>query len=215
MISMTSLDLKWWQGYIWIVSLRKDQKNKREDKKRPKLAYLGRAYMLSFLCRGRQPAALSLFLFIFIGGCGLLQHKENQQQMTGGRTFYADVESVWRAAQLTLKHYPLNISDLDSGILETDFIKGAKVWVAPHKGAVTPPNGLRYKLRIIFSQVDVGGRVGTKVHIEKKVTLQRDFFSPLEPVASDGLEEEVILYRMGRELQIDKILEELPEEDSQ
>ena len=148
-------------------------------------------------------------LCLLMIGCSLSPSNFNSR--TGEakeRLFHTSTNNVWRATQLVLQDYPIRVSDSTTGILETKQMKGDH-WVPPHQEGEDMKSGLRYRLRIKVVKVRLEKGVATKVIIHKKVTLQRDFFASLETLPSDGLEETAILYRIGRELQIDKVLERL------
>jgi hypothetical protein len=120
--------------------------------------------------------------------------------------FREPFENVWRAGQLAVARYPIKVNDMDSGVLETDNIKGDLAWNSPHLKR-PPAGGRRYKLNIRILKGKVGGNApGTKVIVSKRIDIQRDFFSPSESKPSDGLEEISILYRMQRELEVEKFL---------
>lgn len=157
---------------------------------------------------------IALFLTLFISACGFVGHKEGRQT-PGERIFQASMGHVWRAIQLTLKDYPTQVSDLDQGIFETELIKGDKSWFPPHKKKPMFQSGRRYRILIQAIEISSGNRPATKVRIRKEITLQRDFFSSPESIPSDGLEEEAVLYRIGRELQLDQILEKIQNQSSQ
>jgi hypothetical protein len=148
--------------------------------------------------------ALTLFL---LSGCALFEERSGPVMTFGPReqVFYATYDEVWRAANLVLQPYPLRISNMDQGVLETDAVKGFKVWTPPFKpdGATA---GQSYKLTIKILKGKFTGRAATKVTVLKDATLQHDFFSDPKPVASDGLEEKSLLYRMGREVQLERAI---------
>jgi hypothetical protein len=116
-------------------------------------------------------------------------------------------DRVWRAAQLALAKYPIRVNDMDSGVLETDYIRGEMAWVSPPKTR-KPPGGYRYKISVRMVK---GWHKKTmapivKVTVLKQAEYQKNFFSAFEKTLSDGLEEKSLLYRMGRELKIEKAL---------
>ena len=142
-------------------------------------------------------------------GCGLFQLDSSNGELQGspkGKVFYAKFDHVWRATHLAMQKYPIQSSNMDKGLLETVQIKGSEGWAAPHQGNKTR-NGLSYRLQVRIVEGHIKGHVATKVTIYKVITLQRDFFASPEILPSDGLEETTLLYRIGRELQIDKALE--------
>lgn len=157
---------------------------------------------------------LTGFLLSF-PGCAL-SPTENSRGEAKERVFHAPIEKVWRATQLVMQDYPIRISNSDRGLLETALIKGDK-WSPPYQKKENIKHGLRYRIRVKVVQIpreDGEEHMATKVIIYKKVFLHKDFFASPEPLSSDGLEEIALLYRIGRELQIDKILEKVQNDES-
>ena len=58
-------------------------------------------------------------------------------------------------------------------------------------------------------------RQATKVTIVKETQLQVDFFSDPRSLPSDGLEEKSILYRIGREIQVERALAKAQKKQNQ
>ncbi len=120
------------------------------------------------------------------------------------KVFYFSYDQVWRAAQLALK-YPIAVNNMDHGVLETDFTKADDGFFAPGKEPL-PSAGIRYKIAMVMAKGRVEGRDGVRVTINKVIEKKRDFFSDPENLISDGLEEQVLFYRMERELVIEEAL---------
>ncbi len=118
------------------------------------------------------------------------------------KTFKAPYADVWRAIQQTLLNYPMNINNMETGHLQTLYITGQQRYKPPHKKKKTLPSGYQYQLNIHL----IKGKKKTKVTVSKKVRLQKDFFSNPKELNSDGFEEKALLYRIQRELLIEKIL---------
>lgn len=140
-------------------------------------------------------------------GCSLFDKKPSAHarmaQVSKQKVFYANYDAVWRAAHAAIK-YPLAQENQDTGIIETEFIKGIDGWIAP--GEKPPSSGLRYKLILTFAKGRVEGRESVRITVQKKMELLKDFFSVPESVESDGLEEKVLFYRIERELIINEAL---------
>jgi len=119
--------------------------------------------------------------------------------------FYANYEEVWRAANIVLQAYPLRVSNMDQGVLETDAIHGYRIFTPVYKPNDSP-SGETYKLTLNVVRGSLERKVATKVALTKEITLQSDFFSDPKLLPSDGLEEKALLYRMGREIQIERAL---------
>lgn len=121
------------------------------------------------------------------------------------RTFASPFQDVWKASLLVLGKYSIKSYDEDSGIIETDFIRGEDAWISPHRKKYVP-GGFRYKLNLRVIKGRTGAQKATKVILLKTPELQKDFFSDSEAVQTDGLEELSILYRIERELALDQAL---------
>ena len=152
----------------------------------------------------------NLSLFAFLGGltaCALFEDRAGPPTYYGPReqTYYANFEEVWRAANLSLQAYPLRISNMDQGILETDVIHGYKVWIPPFKSDVNSA-GQTYHLTLRVVKGALENHQATNVVLLKDTEVQVDFFSDPRAVPSDGLEEKALLYRIGREIQIERAL---------
>ncbi len=152
-------------------------------------------------------------LSLIAGGCVSKPQNPDKlvQKQLEQKIFLSPYDEVWRAAHKVLK-YPIVNENQDTGIIETDYIKGQDGFIAPEKPV--PSSGLRYKIVMIFAKGKSLGKESVRVTIDKKIEKLRDFFSDAEPVASDGLEEKVIFYRMERELLISKGLRKAAEKDA-
>jgi hypothetical protein len=150
---------------------------------------------------------LSLVLFFFLSSCALFEERKGPPTSFGPheQVYYANYEEVWRASNLVLQPYPLRVSNMDQGLLETDSVRGFKVWTPPFEPD-SGTSGQAYKLTLKILKGKFAGKAATKVSILKEQSLQRDFFSDPKPTASDGLEEKSLLYRIGREIQLERTL---------
>ncbi|WP_374074212.1 hypothetical protein [Bdellovibrio bacteriovorus] len=125
-------------------------------------------------------------------------------QINKQKVFFATYDQVWRAAHAVLK-YPIAQENQDTGIIETEFIKGIDGWLPPNEQR-PPSSGIRYKLTMTFAKGKTEGRESTRVTIDKRMEILRDFFSEPEYMETDGLEEKIIFYRIERELVINEAL---------
>lgn len=130
------------------------------------------------------------------------------------QVYYANFEEVWRAVNLVLQPYPLRVSNMDQGMLETDEIRGYRVWAPPYKSE-TASNGETYRLTIRVIKGSLSSKTATKVTVVKDSQLRVDFFSDPKALPSDGMEEKSILYRIGREIQIERALAKAQKKQNQ
>lgn len=147
------------------------------------------------------PALLSL------PACALFVERGGPPKSIGPRekVYSATFEDVWKAVNLVLQPYPLRISNMDQGILETDTLRPGRVYSVPFK-TDGGKAGETYKLTIRVIKGQKGATPATKVTILKDIQLQSDFFSDPKPQPSDGLEEKSLLYRVEREILIERAL---------
>lgn len=120
------------------------------------------------------------------------------------RVYLYPFDSVWRSAQLTLK-YPIAVNNMESGVLETEWIPALDGFLSPIE-VKQPSSGIRYKITMTLTRGRAQGRESVRVNVYKKIERKRDFFSEPESLNSDGLEEQVLFYRIERELVIEDAL---------
>lgn len=152
---------------------------------------------------------LTIFLLTFaLSACALFEERKGPSEFYGPRdqVYFATFEEVWTAVNRVLQPYPLRISNMDQGLLETDVVRGARVWYPPHK-TETAVSAEMYRLTVRVIKGALENRAATKVTIVKDANIQRDFFSSPKALPSDGLEEKSILYRITREIQIKRALD--------
>lgn len=101
--------------------------------------------------------------------------------------------------------YSMAQNNQDTGYIETEYIKGSDGWLPPEVER-KPSSGIKYKLILTFTRGKIEGRESTRVSLQKKIEVQRDFFSEPESLNSDGLEEKILFYRIERELLISEAL---------
>lgn len=144
-------------------------------------------------------------------GCSLLDIKpplsDLKNPITPQKVYFANYDHVWRAAHAVIK-FPISQENQDSGFIETEYIKGVDGWVPPGK-TKSPSAGIRYKLIFNFAKGTTDGRDSTRVTVEKKIEILRNFFSTPESLESDGLEEKILFYRIERELIIAEALKKV------
>ncbi len=163
----------------------------------------------------------SLILFLLAGvvsvlGCTTASDrlKPLEKGASVERVFFASYEEVERALKQAMIKYPQRVDNTEAGIFETDYIKGEQRF-KPANLKVHYSNGYIYRilLRLVRGRTDDKNAV--KVVVTKQIELKRDFFADSETIASDGLEELVILYRIQREIAIDRAVRKSQEKTNQ
>ncbi len=150
---------------------------------------------------------LMLSSLFFLSACGLIEPRPESaekiiERSSQQKIFLASYELVWKAAHAAIK-YTIANENQDFGVIETDFIKTVDGWLPPNQTKPLHKSG-RYKIILTFAKGKK--KDSTRVTIEKKIEIFRDFISETEQVQSDGLEEQSIFYRIEREIIIAKAL---------
>lgn len=148
-----------------------------------------------------------LAALLSLTACALFEERKGPPTYYGPRerVYTAGFEDVWKSVNLVLQPYPLRVSNMDQGLLETDVVRPGKVWSLPFKSA-SGGAGETYKLTVRVIKGSKGGDSATKVTVLKDKQLQVDFFSDPKAIPSDGFEEKALLYRVERELQVERAL---------
>ena len=151
---------------------------------------------------------------IFQTGCGLFEKQVDSadkiiQKASKQKIFFAPYDLVWKAAHHSIK-YTIASENQDFGVIETDYVKAVDGWLSPER---TKPEfkSARYKLVLTFARGKIDGKDSTRVTIDKKIEVFRDFISEKQVISSDGLEELALFYRIEREIIIDNALKKAAE----
>jgi len=142
-----------------------------------------------------------------LSSCAMLKPQPESsaiRKSTPQRIYYASYDQVWRAAHTVMK-YTIANENQETGFLETEYIKGVDGWLPPENDK-KPSAGLRYKFVLSFAKGKTDGRESTRVTMDKRIEVLRDFFSEPENLQSDGLEEKILFYRIERELLLSEAL---------
>lgn len=155
-----------------------------------------------------------LLICLFCSSCTSITTNSQKQirKNTFQKIYFAPYDNVWRAAQLSLK-YPLSQNNMDHGILETEWIKGFDGFKPPHQKQ-KDVSGIKYKIILTLVKGGIEEKNAVRVNINKQIEKQKNFFAEAETVHTDGLEEEVIFYRIDRELNIEEALKKAFEKES-
>ncbi len=152
---------------------------------------------------------MKLFITALIMGAalqGCSSFNETTESGPQSKLFIGKYEKVWRAAQVALEKYPLKINNMDKGVLETSRVKLYEHWQPPTQ-KFKNPNGITYRLKLKLYKGVSKGREAVKVKITKKMELRKGFFAEPEDLNSDSFEEQALLYSIGQEIKVDKLLD--------
>ena len=140
---------------------------------------------------------------MIVSGCALFEPRSDSpdkiiEKASQQKIFFADYDLVWKYAHTVIR-YTIANENQEYGMIETDYIKAVDGWLPPYQTKPQYKSG-RYKLIFTFAKGETNGRESTRVTIEKKIEVFKDFISETQLVSSDGLEEQTLFYRIEREL---------------
>lgn len=118
-------------------------------------------------------------------------------------SFPTNFEETWRAALISLASYPLNKNNQSTGEIETSLIKEGQIW-SPVDRSIGHRN--KYKLNLNIRALN---KSSSFVDISKDLYKQGNFIEEDKDLESQGVEEQVILYRIKRELIIERKIQKL------
>jgi hypothetical protein len=145
---------------------------------------------------------------LFLNSCASIDSIHNKKGLYREAIYPAAYEKVWRAAEKSLENYVLANNNSESGIIQTDWIRGDDIWNPP-TSQKKPSSGQRQKLTLFFTKGKSNGTESVRIQIKKEAEILMDFVSEPETLISDGLEELNILYRIERELNIARSINRL------
>ena len=114
------------------------------------------------------------------------------------RVFVEKKDILWPAIEKAMSGYSVKNNNIENGIFETNFVTGKAMWKEPQ----AEKTYLGYSSRIVLRLLKSKKREAYKLIIKKIMKYKPDFFSEEKFVESNGIEEQVILYRINRELEI-------------
>ena len=115
--------------------------------------------------------------------------------------FTASRSRVWEALIQVFSAYKLQISDEEKGLIKTRLITGSNVWTPAHDED-KDISGISYYItaKLIYDKPHA------TVTITKKIKQKKGFLSDSKTIPSDLMEEQQLLYRLGRELRIKRLI---------
>lgn len=126
------------------------------------------------------------------------------------RLYAGSYDEVWLATLKALNDYPLKISNKDTGKILSETVNGPynDLLFTPIE-SVDLPERFRYSLKFNFAKlVTDDDRPLTRVRVIKSLERFQDFYTGWTAGNSDGLEEQILLYRIEHILQMEQMLGE-------
>lgn len=115
------------------------------------------------------------------------------------RIYFTDLDTAWQACLEALKDDALDVSNRDSGFLETKWTDNTEQLTIRDsfvEGDIAAD--ARYRFRINVSKTFFNGKPAVKVSVRKDQIVERDVLEGWRYIQTDSVEEKTLLYRIGR-----------------
>jgi len=126
------------------------------------------------------------------------------------RIFVATYDEVWNATVAVLDNYSIISASRESGELKTEYTQAwfnSAVYEDPDKTDLL--DEVRYKVEIRLSKglVSQTGRSAVRVQVVKRLEKYGNLVTDWQRIPTDEVEEQVLLYRIGQKLRIQKAVQ--------
>ncbi len=153
---------------------------------------------------------LVLFFSVVFAGCSTPPSRKPFHT----RIYDGSYDELWASSLKALADYPLKLSNKDTGRITTEVVNGPYndlLFQYPEK--IELPERYRYSMDFNFAKLQGDDkRPLTRVRVVKNLERFQDFYTGWTPYYSDGIEEQVLLYRMEHLLKMDKTMNKQPAE---
>lgn len=167
---------------------------------------------LTVVVANRVLCAQAIACLVMMIACSTLPHPEVSHPETLKKSYRASYDNVWNATLKVLdsRKYSFPTANKDAGYIETEFVQGKSEKEFYTSGGERYPKDLKWKLKLWLVRRNTRKQSGPiRVRIEKEVFASGGFLESWHKTRSDFMEEHVILYRISRTLEIDKMVDQL------
>lgn len=132
------------------------------------------------------------------------------------RVYLTDLNTSWQSVLEALKSLRLDVSNRESGFVQTKWTENTseKNFVDSF-GAAGAYLKAQYRFRVSVAKGFFNGKPSIKVSVQKEQLVQRDVLEGWRPIETDGVEENTLLYRIGRIISMRMRLMKIEEERTQ
>ena len=119
-------------------------------------------------------------------------------------------DKTWLAVISVMKKFEISSRSQESGTIKTRWMDNTKSYNFVHiLGLNRNIRAAQFQLQINVAKGFQNGREVARVTLYKRQLLERDVLQGFKEVVSDGILEKIILYRIGRLLEIEKRIDEI------
>lgn len=124
-------------------------------------------------------------------------------QTNFNRVFVSDFDLAWQSTLDALKSVRLDVTNREAGYLQTRWIDNTKEKnFTDGDGLTAPYMKAQYRFKVSVAKAVYFGRGAIKVTVQREQLASRDALDDFRSLESDTIEENTLLYRIGRIIQV-------------
>lgn len=153
-----------------------------------------------------------ILLLLAISGCASYEkfRQITEEVEMPSRIYRADFNQTWQAVLNVSKRYSLAQQNQEAGYIKTRWEDNTQeLNFSDSFGSSDAVKAARFKLVINVVKGYRGSREVTKVTVYKRQLVEQDFLQGWKEVATDGILEQTLLYRIGKLIDKDNMLKEI------
>lgn len=165
--------------------------------------------------RLRLALTLGLLVSVPLTGCMSAYKKSlgEETEQTFSRMYLTEMNIAWQAVLDALKAVPLEVSNRDGGYIQTKWVKNSSSKsLTDYYGETDVFAEAQYRFKVTLVKGLHQGRPTVKVSVQKDQVVQRDILEAPRAVETDTIEENTLLYRIGRIIAIKMKLNRIEED---
>lgn len=151
-------------------------------------------------------------LFFFVSSCASYEkfRQITEELEIPAKVYKADFNQTWQAVIQVIKKYDIAKQNQESGIISTRWMDNTlQVNFTDSFANSDAVKAAEFKLVINVSEGYSYGQKSTKVTIYKRQRVENDFLQGWREVQTDGIQEQTMLYRIGRIIDNDNKFKEI------
>jgi hypothetical protein len=151
--------------------------------------------------KGRILGVITLVLGLSFLSCmsAYKQSVGNDTAQVFSRIFLTDFNTAWQAVLESMKNSRLDVTNREGGYLQTRWTENtAEKNFVDSFGNADAYLKAQYRFKVNISKGAYNGEASIKVTVQKEQLIQRDVLEGWKPIETDSIDENTLLYRIGR-----------------
>ncbi len=148
-----------------------------------------------------------------IFGCTIFHQPGSDVIPIYSRIYRTDYNTAWQSTLEALKNLDRTVVNREAGIIQTSWIENtAQKNLMESVGGTDIYLKAKYRLNVSIAPGTYHGMSSVKISIQKEQVMQRDILEGWMPVKTDTIEENTMLYRIGRVIYVKHRLKDLEDQ---